>query len=251
MYHQVSPRPLRAFARYTVLPEVFAAQMKWLAYAGYEPISLDQLVEHRCGRLELPARPVVITFDDGFRELVDHAIPILRAQGFTATFFLVAGLMGKNGRWLRQEIGAEIPLMGWSVARELAATGFHCGAHTMSHPRLAGLPDSACRSELNDSRRLLEDRLGIEVSHLAYPFGSFDDRVRDLAAEAGYRSACSTRRGLSTAADDLLSLHRISVYGHDTIFTFICRLATARTPRELLREKLRGFRQRTEEVTNG
>jgi peptidoglycan/xylan/chitin deacetylase (PgdA/CDA1 family) len=250
MYHQVSPRPLPAFARYSVTSAAFTAQMKWLDVAGYSPITVDKLVEARRGRGTLPARPVVITFDDGFHELLDHAIPTLVARGFTATFFLVAGLMGKSGRWLREEIGTEIPLISWYAARELVAAGFQCGSHTMSHPRLSALSPSACRDELRDSRRLLEDELGCEVSHLAYPFGAFDDHVREIAAETGYRSACSTRRGLSEPVDDLLALRRISVYGHDSLVSFACRLATGNSPGELLRGGLqrRNRRKRGVEV---
>src|SRR5262249_36005587 len=96
-----------------------------------------------------------------------------------------------------------------------------------------GTPD-----ELSTSRQRLEDRLGHGGAHLAYPFGAFDERVRAMAADAGYRSACSTRRGLSAADDDALALHRVTVYGHDSLLDFACRLRTADGARELLRRWL-------------
>jgi peptidoglycan/xylan/chitin deacetylase (PgdA/CDA1 family) len=214
--------------------------MGWLAIAGYVPITLDDLLDQRDGRRNIAGRPVVITLDDGFRDCVEHAVPILQARGFTATFFLVAGLMGETSRWTRQKLGIELPLLDARGAVQLEAAGFRCGAHSMTHPRLSSLSPTACREELALSRRLLEDRLGHEVRHFAYPFGAFDETVRAMAEETGYRSACSTRPGLSAFDDDRLALHRIPVYGHDSLLDFVCRLRTARTVRELLRRSIQG-----------
>ena len=208
--------------------------MNWLTLAGYVPTTLDRLLAHRGGHCFLPARPVVITFDDGFQDCVEHAVPILQAQGFTAIFYLVAGLVGKTSRWLLSERGVELPLMDWADARHLEAAGFQCGSHAMTHPRLADLSPQACREELLGSRRLLQDHLGHEVNHLAYPFGSFNEKVRALAAETGYHSACSVKIGLSSMDDDVLALHRVPVSGEDSLLDFICRLHTARGMGDML-----------------
>ena len=234
MYHQVTPHPPPALRKYVVTPKAFAAQMNWLALTGYVPITLDILLAHRTGGCPLTSRPIVITFDDGFQDCVEHAVPILRARGFTAIFYLVAGLVGKTSRWLLSERGIELPLMDWAAARRLEAAGFHCGSHTMSHPHLADISPAACHDELLRSRCLLEDRLGHEVRHLAYPFGSFNERVRALAAETGYRLASSVRIGLSSPEDDSLALHRVPVTGQDSLLDFICRLHTARGMGEML-----------------
>jgi peptidoglycan/xylan/chitin deacetylase (PgdA/CDA1 family) len=244
MYHQVSPRRVPGFRKYVVTPKAFAAQMTWLALAGYVPITLDALLDHRSGRGSLPVRPVIITFDDGFQDCVDYAVPILQARGFTAIFYLVAGLMGKTSRWLVRERGVEFPLIDWATARHVEAAGLQCGAHSMSHPRLVELSAAACCTELQESRYLLEEQLGHAVRHLAYPFGSFNTAVRAIAAETGYASACSVRIGLSTPDDDPLALHRVPVTGHDALLDFICRLRKARTPGELLQGKIHGARSR-------
>jgi peptidoglycan/xylan/chitin deacetylase (PgdA/CDA1 family) len=243
MYHQITAKPLLAFRTYTVTPKAFAAQMAWLALVGYVPITLDNLLEYRSGRGPLPSRPIIITFDDGFQDIVEYAVPILQARSFTAVFYLVAGLVGKSSHWILPELGIECPLMDWNAARQLERGGFQCGSHTMSHPRLVTLDPAACSHELLQSRCLLEDRLGYEVRHLAYPFGSFNNRVRAIVAEAGYRSACSTQKGLSGPDDDRLALHRIPVKGQDSLLDFICRLHTARTVKEVLRSKAQNSRQ--------
>ena len=248
MYHEVSPTPHPSFQRYTVTVRQFARQMRWLAALGYQAIDMDALVRARMGQGSLPKRPVLITFDDGFQGCADHALPVLRSHNFTAVFYLVAGLMGKTSRWMLPEVGLELSLMSWENARALAAEGLQCGAHTLTHPRLAGLDRARCRAELVDARRLLEDELGRPAVHLAYPFGSYDPGVQGIAAEAGYVTACSTRAGLSGADDDLLALHRVTIYGHDSLFDFACRLRTGAAIRERLGQALGGvrhyFRQR-------
>jgi peptidoglycan/xylan/chitin deacetylase (PgdA/CDA1 family) len=244
MYHEVAPRPLAAFRKYTVSAGAFAAQMRWLALAGYVPIDFDALLRHRRGEGEIPPRSVIITFDDGFRGCVEHAVPILRARGFTAVFFLVVGLMGQTSRWLYRERGIELPLLDWQTARELEAMGFQCEAHSLSHPHMARLPLTVCRDELFGARSLLAEHLGHEVRHLAYPYGSFNGQVRALAAATGYRSACSVQIGLSDATDDPLALHRVPVTGYDTLLDFACRLRTAQALGDLLRGQADGLRRR-------
>jgi peptidoglycan/xylan/chitin deacetylase (PgdA/CDA1 family) len=242
-YHQVSPRPDPRFRRYTVTVRDFTRQMRWLAAFGYQAIDMDALVRARSGQGSLPKRPVLITFDDGFQGCADHALPVLRAHNFTAVFYLVAGLMGETSRWMLPEVGVELSLMSWETARVLIAEGFQCGAHTVTHPRLAGLDPARCRAELVDARRRLEGELGRPAVHLAYPFGSYDACVQAIVAEAGYVTACSTRAGLSGADDDLLALHRVTIYGHDSLFDFACRLRTGTAMRERLGQAFGGVRR--------
>lgn len=234
-YHQVSAAPAPALGKYAVTRAAFAAQLCWLARAGYTSIDLNTLLRARVEEWALPARPVLITFDDGFRECVEEAVPLLRARGFTATFFLVAGLIGETSRWLERERGPALPLLAWDDVRRLAADGFACGAHSVTHPRLARLAPDRYQWELREGRRVLEAGLGREVRHLAYPHGSYDAGVQVAAGAAGYRTACSTRLGFSRPDDDPLALHRIPVNGGETMLDFVCRLWTARSCRQLVR----------------
>jgi peptidoglycan/xylan/chitin deacetylase (PgdA/CDA1 family) len=244
MYHEVSPSPHPAFRRYTVTVRDFTRQMRWLAAFGYQPIDMDTLVHARQGHASLPKRPVIITFDDGFQGCADHAVPVLRTQGFTAMFYLVAGLMGRTSRWLRPELGMELPLMSWDTARSVAAEGFRFGAHTLTHPRLPGVDPARRRDELVHARGRMEDELGHSIVHLAYPYGDFDQIVQAAAAEAGYVTACSTRPGRSGPDDDLLALHRVTVYGHDSLLDFAWRLRTGAAVGERLGQAFSGVAQR-------
>jgi peptidoglycan/xylan/chitin deacetylase (PgdA/CDA1 family) len=242
MYHRVTPTSAASVDRYTVTPKRFAAQMRLLALARYTPITIAELV--RCWRDQEapPRRAVVITFDDGFRDCVEFAVPVLQRHRFPAVFYLVAGLMGETSRWMRAAGGAEFPLMDWSAARALQDAGMQCGAHSVTHPALAACSPAEARRELVESRQRLEDRLGREVAHFAYPYGSVSPQVRALAAEVGYLSACVTEKRLATAQDDVLRLPRVPVYGGESLMDFACRLRTARRPRELVRDKVRVVR---------
>lgn len=220
MYHEISSTPRKEFLKYTVSPSTFAEQMRWLARHEYTTVLPDQLIAARTGAAALPARPVMLTFDDGFAESVRHAPPILASHGFTAVFYLVAGLAGATSRWILADRGFELPLIGWSDARELEAAGFRCESHTVSHPHLADIPAEDCERELADSRRMMEDQLGRPVHHLAYPHGSHNATVMAIAAQAGYRSACTTIIGLSPPSDSPFALRRVLVSGQHSRFDF-------------------------------
>lgn len=239
MYHQVAPAPSPAFQKYTVSPRAFASQMAWLARASYTPLSLDAFFAARCGAAKFPPRPIVITFDDGFRECLENVAPILKHYHFTATFFVVAGLVGKTSEWLRAERKIAFDLADAGMLRQLCADGFGCGAHSLTHPRLTEISDADCERELRGARARLEDLTRQPVRHLAYPFGANDARVRALAADAGYLTACSTEIGLSDARDSSLALRRVPVTGFDSLLDFMCRVSTGWRAVDLLHHRAR------------
>ncbi len=244
MYHQVTPSPRPEFRKYAVTTQAFEAQLAWLTERGYASISMQTFYEHRTAGRALPPKPVVLTFDDGYRDCLEHAAPVLAARGFTATFYLLGGAPGESSRWLLAEKGVEFPLLDWNGMRALLAAGHECGSHTLSHPRLTRVSSAECRNELVDSRRRLEDELGVSVSHFAYPFGVYDERVREIAIESGYRTACSVRPGWSPPDDDLHALRRVHVLGGASIKDFAWAFRRRYSAAALLRAGGRALRRR-------
>ena len=228
-----------------ITPKKFESHIRWLARRRYTSITLDMLLEARSNRALLPRRPVIITFDDGFRDCIDFAAPILQGHGFTAIFFLVSGLMERTSTWLLRDRGIELPLASWSDAQRLIDAGFQCGSHTVTHPRLSLLDPAACQYELAESRRMLEDRLGTAITHLAFPHGSYTEDVARAAASAGKHSACSVRIGLSQPSDDLLALHRVPIDGREPLFDFACKVRLGQTAAALVQRGARGVLART------
>ena len=173
---------------------------------------------------------------------MDFAVPTLVDNHFTATFYVVAGLIDQTSRWLESKRGIELPMMSWSSIQDLEAAGLTCGAHGMSHANLTTVESATCRQELQQSRATLEDRLGHEVRDLAYPYGAYDETVRAIAVECGYRTACSVRPGWSPPDDDLMALRRIHVQGGRSLGDFVHSLRRHRSPLELLRAGARALR---------
>jgi len=231
-YHEISPTPHPSYRKFTVTPDQFTRQVKWLARRGYRTISLDDLLEHRAGRRPLPPKPFIITFDDGCKSAAEHAAAILPKYGFSAIFYLVPAVIGSATTWARHR--RYLPVIDWNMARQLLSLGFACGSHTLNHRRLAHVPPSECREELERSRAVLQDGLGSDVVHLSYPHGSFNADVRRMAEEAGYQTACTVEHALSTTVDDLLALPRVRPSGDESFGNFTLRVRTGKPLQELL-----------------
>jgi len=221
MYHLVSPRSPQGFSDYTVTPERFEQQMQKLRRLQCVSISPDDLLAASEGRSELPPRAVLITFDDGFRDCLHHAAPVLVELGLTATMYVVAGQLGGRSRWMT---GVELELLNNREVLELERAGVRCESHAMTHPRLATLDTDGIRRELRDSRAVLEDVLGHEVRHIAYPHGSYDERVLQQARLAGYVTGYTTRPAKALRTDDPLAMPRVKVDGRDKTVDFLARL---------------------------
>ena len=159
MYHLVSDDVPTGFRKYTVTPRQFGGHVRTLTKLGCQSISPDELWAARHLGHPLPRRPVVITFDDGFRDCLRHAAPVLHAAGLRATMYVVAGLLGGTSRWMAPE-GLALPLVTSSQARELEQAGIECQSHSLTHKRLAELESPEIARELSVSRRVLEDGAG-------------------------------------------------------------------------------------------
>jgi peptidoglycan/xylan/chitin deacetylase (PgdA/CDA1 family) len=195
--------------------DAFARQLEHLA-AAYEPVSLSKAVA-RLGEGRVSGREVVVTFDDGFRNQLVNAAPLLAEHGFRACFFLVTGLLSADPReaelFCRERLHLPRPVepMTWDDAAALLGLGHEVGSHTRGHPELTALDAAELDNELRASRVELERRLGASVAHVSAPYGDahrFSPAVSDAARRAGYASCATARRGLNTGADDLYALRR-------------------------------------------
>jgi peptidoglycan/xylan/chitin deacetylase (PgdA/CDA1 family) len=159
----------------------------------------------------IPHTPqIFLTFDDGFRDVFENALPTLRAHQFTGIQFLVSTLIGKTNEWQQKAGDVSEPLMDEAQVHDWLAAGQEIGSHTQTHPRLTQLPPPLAREEILASKKSLEDRFGVSIKHFCYPYGDWNDQVRDLAIEAGYQTACTTVTGLNTASESPFSLKRFT-----------------------------------------
>lgn len=238
MYHHVGPTPAPGYEKYSVTPGLLGRQLAWLRRLGYRAATLDGLIDRWADGADA-ARDVAITFDDGYRDCLDHAVPVLSQHGFTATFYLVSGEMGRVAGWLVRERGIALRIMDWADARQLARAGFAIGAHTVTHPRLALADRLTARRELRESKSRIEQELGCPVLHVSYPNGSYNHAVLAEARDAGYASGCTTDVGLAGPLDDRWALPRVPIDGRDATCDFVARVMTGHPARDVVRRAAR------------
>ncbi len=193
---------------WTVSPGNLRAQMSWLAEKGFHTVSFPQLVAFFKRGQPLPARPVIITFDDGWAEGYSVAFRTLVSHNFVGTFFVNTNTIGH-----RQSVT-------WEQLEEMSAAGMDIGSHTLTHPHLRSLTPEAAYKEIADSRALLEKRLSRKVTTFDYPFGEYDNATIDLVKRAGFESAVTISPGYKQRAEEIYTLHRIRVTYETTLEEF-------------------------------
>ena len=206
-YHKLGPCPpgTRLKGLY-VNGALFARQLAELRTAGFAAASLNDFGAD----CNLRSRSIVLTFDDGFCNVLELGLATLAKNRFRAIQFLVADLLGKSNYWDRASGETPEPLMDAAQVREWLAAGHQIGSHTLTHPWLTRLPSAQAREEIAASRKKLEDLFGMTVEHFCYPYGDWNEAVRDLVAEAGYRTACTTEFGVNPPGTPPLSLRRVT-----------------------------------------
>jgi len=201
-----------------VSPRAFRRQMDYLATESYRVVDVIQaaeLLDHGSP----PPRTVGLSFDDGFLDVAEQALPLLTERGFNATVFVAPAVVdgwAKFG-WYR----SQPPLLGWDEIAELDREGtLRFEAHSLTHPNLLSLRDAAAWEEISGSKMSLEARLGRPVLAFSYPSGLFGLRERGLVAAAGFRVAVSCEPGVNTSGSDRLSLRRRQVDRRDGLLDF-------------------------------
>jgi peptidoglycan/xylan/chitin deacetylase (PgdA/CDA1 family) len=170
--------------------ERFRQRMQALAHDGYRTLSLEAASALMRGRAPIDPRLLAITFDDGYLDTFEVATPILQQHGFTATVFVVAGLVGRRSLWDAGKC-CTAPLMDWSHIRQLERWGFAIGSHTLTHPELSALPLEEARYEIAHSRHILEHELGRPITTFCYLYGDWNEATYGLVRAAGYKAACN------------------------------------------------------------
>jgi peptidoglycan/xylan/chitin deacetylase (PgdA/CDA1 family) len=187
-----------------------------LVDAGFTFIDENSYLDTILGERKGSDREVLLTFDDGYQELLDNAIPALEERRIPALIFIVSSFVGRENEWELRLPGRRFMHMDWSEITDLALRGFSFGSHTSTHRDLTRLAPEELRRELSDSRGELEDRLGLAIQCLSYPFGRTNEFVEAEVARAGYRAAFSMYPGARNAAIDRFALRREGVYIIDT-----------------------------------
>jgi peptidoglycan/xylan/chitin deacetylase (PgdA/CDA1 family) len=236
MYHEITDVTATP-SGLVVTPEAFADQLAYLRDAGFTAVTAGALGKILAdGAGALPMRPVVLTFDDGYRDFRSRALPLLKQYGHTATVFQTTG-------WVGIELGPRW-MMNWRELAEIAEAGIEIGAHSHAHPELDRLSGDKLRDELDAPRHMLEDKLGSAVPSLAYPFGLWNARARRGVREAGYAYAYAIGNVMATSGSDPLTLPRLTVDRTTTMEQFAAMV----NGRDTLTQRLDRVRSRVSSV---
>jgi len=219
-YHRVAPDPRPN----DLSPEAFRAHLRHLArhYRFLDPAELVRAV--REGR-EPPRDGIVLTFDDGYRDLLDHAVPALREAGAPAAVFVLTAGLPDGGRFPLDDPDAAPPLLSASDLGALPSAGVAVGSHTRTHASLPDLAHAEAREEIAGSREDLERATGTAPALLAYPWGRPGDRGADLCREAGYEGAFTTGGGPVRGGADPFLLPRLHLPGRCSPSRLACEAA--------------------------
>ncbi|MBZ1350642.1 polysaccharide deacetylase family protein [Alcaligenaceae bacterium LF4-65] len=226
MYHQVAvPAPRGTqFRGLTVHPTSFRRQMTWMKRLGYRGLSMRDLTPYLRGECE--GKVFGITFDDGFRNVFENALPVLSDLGFTSTNYFVANQFDGGNVWDREKNIPFSPLMSLTEVRTWAAAGQEVGSHTLDHVHLPEVAPDEARRQIRLSREILAQESGTEVTAFCYPYGDFTAEHGLLAKEAGYTNATTTSRGLANAADDPFFLPRVGIWRTTHMLRFLQKCLT-------------------------
>ena len=225
MYHQIDIPPVRGtpLRGLVVAPKSFAWQMQLLTLLGYKGLSMRDLEPFLSGART--GKVVGITFDDGYQNNVECALPVLQRNGFTATCYGVSSMIGGTNIWDAGKV-AEKPLMTLQDWRAWHAGGMDIGSHACTHANLKELSDQEAYDQITDSKHELEQAVGCEVRHFCYPYGWYETKHQRMVHEAGYASATTTRRGRVHTGDDPFALSRIMVARATNPLQFFLKIAT-------------------------
>jgi peptidoglycan/xylan/chitin deacetylase (PgdA/CDA1 family) len=198
---------------FSVREKEFAKQMEYLNSNGWKTLNLSQLLEYLLNKTSFPEKSLVLSFDDGNQTDYSTAFPLLRKFGFKAAFFLTSDFINKPGYLQKSHVF------------EMSQAGMEFGSHGKTHKFLSTLNDKELKSELLDSKKMLEDIIGKEINLLSLPGGYFSPRVKTAAKEAGYRGICTSEFGWNDNKSDSFKLKRVSVKSGDLLADFICLIS--------------------------
>lgn len=213
MYHNIGvPDTADKLPKLYVSPAAFNRQMALIRLLGFQGLSMREAMPYLRGE-QSDRRVVAITFDDGYADNIERALPILRRHGHTATCYFVSQNLGGHNSWDADKIDARKPIMDADQLRTWSAAGMEVGAHTRTHPHMTKCDDAELAHEAAGSKVELESLAQSPVTQFCYPYGALDQRVVQAVKTAGFEAATTTVRGSAIPGQDLYTLPRIKMTG--------------------------------------
>jgi peptidoglycan/xylan/chitin deacetylase (PgdA/CDA1 family)/glycosyltransferase involved in cell wall biosynthesis len=211
LYHRVlESQPADSSHGIWVSAAQFASHLSSLQRRGFRTITFRDYARFLQGEGELPDKPIILTFDDGYEDNYRTAVPLLQKFGFNAVIYIVTDKERRTNFWDNDEPQAQ--LMSVAQLKELDRSGIEIGSHTVTHPRLPIVSPESAQCEIRKSKDVLEQLLGSAVLSFAYPYGELSQAVKDFVGEAGYKFAVAADSGPLAFYQDFLEIRRTQVF---------------------------------------
>lgn len=226
MYHRVvDDRELSKKQETCVYIDEFHKQLELLDRLGYSTITLRDYWLFKQDKLQLPKKPIILTFDDGYLDTYKFAFPLLKEYGMKAVVFVLGDRSVKSNVWdTNGQNLAYAPLMDSHQIKELHDNGFEIGAHSLRHSNLTQLSEEACTQTIKKPKIVVEALIGSRVISFAYPYGLLNQHIKKKVNEAGYKFACSVFSGPARFGDDPLEIRRLAIHNTTSILGFAARV---------------------------
>jgi len=226
MYHSIADMPKGTVMRSLhVPPKRFHFQMRMLKWLGYRGLSMGELLPYLNG--EKQGKVVGITFDDGYRNNLTEALPVLQEFGFSATCYIISQMVGGINEWDLDKGIPENPLMNKDEIDQWIQGGMEIGSHTQHHVPLTDCTDDTAQTEILQSKQDLEQLFDCTISHFCYPWGRHNTVAEQAVNEGEYLTATTTRRSRATRSDALNRLPRVPITHSTLPHLFLSKILTS------------------------
>lgn len=202
-----------------VAKEQLKRQLKLLKFMGFDFLSLRDLLLNKKVK-----KGVLLTFDDAYLDFWGKALPIFMELKVRSVIFVPVALVGSYNQWDYDRIRIKKPIMNWGQIKELHSLGFEIGSHSLTHPYLSKIDPQKAWEEIYTSKVILEDKLGTEIRAFCYPYGDYNQRIKDMVQRAGYSIAFTTRHGSFEESENLFEVRRITIFGNDFLPKFLYKV---------------------------
>ncbi len=225
MYHRVlEEEPEKESRWHYVTVTEFRKQMSMIDRLGFTPITFSDYQLFVEDKLTLPSKPIIITFDDGYLDTLENAIPVLNELNMRAVIFVMGNRKLKSARWDEVDDFDTCPLMTDEQIRTVQNMGFEIGAHSLDHYPLTGLSEEDIVYEVSRSKQAIENVLGKPILTFSYPYGSVDDRVKKIVSNSGFLFACGVYSGAARFSQTMMDFRRLAIHHETSRFKFLATL---------------------------
>lgn len=225
MYHRVlAEKPKKESLWHYITVTEFRKQMNMIDRLGYTPILFSDYQLYKEGKLTLPSKPIIITFDDGYLDTLENAIPVLLDLNMRAVIFVMGNRKLKSARWDEVNDFDICPLMSDEQIRTVQKMGFEIGAHSLNHQALTDLSERDIVFEVTRSKKAIEEVLQAPIQTFSYPYGSVDERVKKIVSDSGFLFACGVYSGSAKFSQSVLDFRRLAVNQNTSRLKFLVTL---------------------------